>query len=105
MNSSIKLRDDNSAKLEIDDKICKSYSYLYDDLISNYYKDHFYTTSSKQLDSDFNRDMKMLTKVLSEISESDRKAFIHLFSKVLEFYIENKLEKEIDQSFYKILKF
>jgi len=76
-----------------------------DDLISTYYSNYFVNLNSKQLDKEFNSDILMLVKALSKLPHNDRKALIEILARVIEFYIENKVEKEIEFSFNKILKF
>jgi len=76
-----------------------------DDLISTYYSNYFVNLNSKQLDKEFNSDILMLVKALSNLPHNDRKALIEVLARVIEFYIENKVEKEIEFSFNKILKF
>jgi hypothetical protein len=76
-----------------------------DSLIQNYYIDYYNDLSSKELDYEFREDIKKLSKTLGKLSESDRKAFIELLSKFVEFYLDKKIEKELDNSFHKILKF
>jgi len=76
-----------------------------DDLISTYYSNYFENLNSKQLDKEFNSDLLRLVKTLSKLSDNDRKALIEVLARVIEFYIENKVEKEIEISFNKILKF
>ncbi|NCU32959.1 MAG: hypothetical protein EOM23_08530 [Candidatus Moranbacteria bacterium] len=76
-----------------------------DSMVHNFYIDYYQNLSSKELDREFNNDIKSLTHVLSQLSVSERKAFIEVLSRFIEFYLETKIEKEIDNSFYKILKF
>ena len=76
-----------------------------DELITTYYSNYFDNISSKQLEKEFNSDILKLVKTLSKLSENDRKALIDTLARVIEFYIENKVEKEIEFSFHKILKF
>lgn len=71
----------------------------------DFYLDYYQNLSSKELDEEFNRDIELLTRVLSKLPVSDRKAFAQLLSKFIEFYLENKVEKEIDSFLFKILKF
>ncbi len=59
--------------------------------------------SSKELDKEFSKDIKYLTGILNDMSDSERKSFIEVLSKYIEFYIDNKVEKEIDNSLFKIL--
>jgi hypothetical protein len=76
-----------------------------DDLISTYYSNYFVNLNSKQLDKEFNSDILMLVKALSKLPDNDRKALIEALARVIEFYIENKVEKEVELSFNKFLKF
>ena len=83
----------------------KKSDYWNDSLIQDFYINYYQNLNSKQLDKEFNNDIKLLTNVLSKLSSSKRKKFVQVLSNVIEFYLENKIEKEIDNSFYKILKF
>ena len=74
-------------------------------MIEDYYLGYYKDLSSKQLDKEFNENIRSLTQALSKLPNSERKAFIEVLSRCIEFYMENKVEKEIDQSFFKILKF
>lgn len=76
-----------------------------DSMIQDYYLNYYSNLSSRQLDKEFNEDIRSLTQALSKLSDSERKAFIEVLSRFIEFYMENKVEKEIDQSLFKILKF
>lgn|SRR5690554_5126344 len=79
--------------------------YWKDSMVHNFYLDYYQSLSSKELDREFNKDINTLTKTLSKLSDSERKAFIEVLSRFIEFYLENKIEKEIDNSIFKILKF
>lgn len=76
-----------------------------DDIFLSYYENYYNNLSSKDLDIDFNRDLKTLVQALRKLNEHDKKAFINVFSSILEHYLEQKISKEIDFSFEKILKF
>lgn len=76
-----------------------------DDIFLNYYDNYYNKLSSKELDIDFNRDLKILVQALSKLNEHDKKAFINIFSVFIEHYLEQKISKEIDFSFEKIFKF
>ena len=47
---------------------------------------------------------KLFVYLLNKLSQKEKKAFINLFAQLIEFYIENKIEKELYKSFTKILK-
>ncbi|MDP4226273.1 MAG: hypothetical protein Q8910_07825 [Bacteroidota bacterium] len=83
----------------------QSSSFWEDEIFQNYYKNHFNSLSSKQLDKEFSKDLNMLAKTLKKLPENERKTFIEILSKEIEFYIENKVEKELEFSINKILKF
>lgn len=76
-----------------------------DELITTYYSNYFETLNSKQLDKEFNSDILKLVRTLSKLPENERKALVEVLARVIEFYIENKIEKEIEFSFHKLLKF
>lgn len=79
--------------------------YWNDPMIQDFYVDYYNSLSSKELDREFNKDIKVLSNTLSKLSDSERKSFIEVLSRFVEFYLDNKIEKEIDRSIFKILKF
>lgn len=76
-----------------------------DELITAYYSNYYENISSKQLDREFNSDIIKLVKTFSKLPDNERKAIINALARVIEFYVENKVEKEIEFSFHKLLKF
>lgn len=83
----------------------KEFNYWHDPLLQDFYLHFYQNLNSKELDKEFNRDIKMLTNTLTKLPDSERKVFIHVLARYIEFYIENKIEREIDSSLLKILKF
>lgn len=83
----------------------RNYSIWSDELFSSYYSNYFEKLSSEQLDEEFNSNLIRLAKVLTKTTQNDRKDMIDIIARVIEYYIENKVEKEIDSAFHKILKF
>ena len=83
----------------------KKSDYWNDSLIQDFYLNYYQNLNSKELDREFNKDIKILTDALSKLPTSERKAFIQVLSRFIEFYLENKIEREIDGSLFKILKF
>lgn len=83
----------------------KKSDYWNDSLIQDFYLNYYQNLNSKELDREFNKDIKLLTDALSKLPTSERKAFIQVLSRFIEFYLENKIEREIDGSLFKILKF
>ena len=75
-----------------------------DSIIQDYYINYYKNLSSRELDREFNEDILTLTRAYSKLPDSQREAFIEVLSRIIEFYMENKLEKEIDLSLHKILK-
>ena len=76
-----------------------------DSMFQDFYMDYYQNLSSSELDREFNQNLQTLTRVMSKLSDSDRKAFMGVYSRFLEFYLENKIEKEMSNAFYKILNF
>lgn len=76
-----------------------------DDLFGNYYENYYNDISSKQLDKEFNKELNSLVKTLNKLDANERKVFIDFLSKFIEFYLEQKIDKEIELSINKILKF
>ena len=83
----------------------RKFDYWNDSLIQDFYLDYYNNLNSKELDKEFNKDIKILSDVLIKLPDTKRKEFIQVFSKFIEFYLENKIEKEIDNSIIKILNF
>lgn len=83
----------------------KKSEYWNDSLIEDFYLNYYQNLNSKELDREFNKDIKLLTDSLVKLPVSERKAFIQVLSNFIEFYLENKIEREIDDSLFKILKF
>ena len=81
------------------------YSNFKDEILSEYYNDYFEGLSSRQLDKEFNRDLSILIKSLKKLSQEERSIVINSISKLIEFYIETKIEKDLNKSFRTILKF
>ena len=78
---------------------------IWDDfIIQEYYSDYFNELSSKELDSEFRKELSVLVKSLSKLNESERKAMINILADVINFYIENKVNKELENSFSHIFK-
>ena len=78
--------------------------YWQDDLIHDYYINYYNNLSTKQLDLEFKKDIRNITNVLGKLSDSERKVFINFLSRLIEFYLNQKIEKEIDSSLSKLLK-
>jgi hypothetical protein len=73
-------------------------------MVQNYYIDKLKNLDSKELDKEFNTALKLFASLLNKLSQKEKKAFINLFAQLIEFYIENKIEKELYKSFAKVLK-
>lgn len=76
-----------------------------DDIFVDYYNNYYNDLNSKELDKDFSHELNVLVKALGKLNDSEKKALINLLAKVIEHYLEQKIDKEIDYSFKKILKF
>ena len=81
------------------------FSTFRDEILSEYYVQYFNSLTSKEFDKEFNRDLSALVKSLNKLPQEDRNALIGALSKLIEFYVENKVEKELDHSFKRIFKF
>ncbi len=75
-----------------------------DALFSFYYTNHYNNLNSKELDKEFSNDIKLLSKALSNLSDSDRKHLVLLLSKFIDFYINQKIEKELENYLNRILQ-
>jgi hypothetical protein len=94
----------NNNKMSVKSEANK-FDYWNDSLIHEYYVDYYKDISSKELDVEFRKDVTSLSKVLSKLSDTEIKLFIDLLSKYIEFYISQKVEKELDKSIMQFLKF
>ncbi len=65
----------------------------------------FENSSKKELDKKFYQELTPLLKILAKVKKEDREFVISALGKVFELYIENKVEKELNDSFRKALKF
>lgn len=81
------------------------YSYLSDSMIQDFYVNFYESLSSKELDRQFNNDILSLVRSLKKLPNSERRAFSEVLSRFIEFYLNKKIEKEIDESLSKILNF
>lgn len=76
-----------------------------DDIFLDYYCNYYDEITSKELDADFNHELKVLVQAMNKLNDPEKKALINLLSKVIEHYLNQKIDKELDFSFKKILKF
>lgn len=83
----------------------RKFEYLDDILLEDYYSNHFQNLSSEELNNEFNKDIRYIAKALGNIPEKERKEYIEMLSKIFMHYFENNIEKEIEESISKILKF
>jgi len=83
----------------------KKSSFWNDYLIQEYYSEYFEKLNSRELDSEFRNELGVLVKSLSKLNDSERKAMINVLAEVINFYIENKVNKELNKSFSNIFKF
>jgi len=83
----------------------KGHYFWEDELFQDYYQDYFDSLSTFELDQEFRNDLKILSKSLSKLSDSEKKAFINIISTFVQFYLEQKIEREVDSSFKKVFKF
>lgn len=93
-------KDNNSSKLSNEKKSIWS-----DYLIQEYYSDYYDELTSKQLDSEFRNEIRTLVKSMSKLNEYERKEMIKVLSEVINFYVENKVNKELENSLSNIFKF
>lgn len=78
-----------------------------DSVIQNYYSELYENFTLKDLDNDFSANLKVLSKMISKLDDSDseRKVFVELMSNLISHYVEQKIEKEIETLFNKTLIF
>lgn len=78
---------------------------LEDFLIQQYYLDYYQEISSKELDQEFSKDLKVITKALKKLPDENKSLVIELLLyRLIESYVDRKVEKELDISLKKILK-
>lgn len=56
------------------------------------------------LDDDFSRDISILAKSLSKLSGSERKVLVIFLAAIIERYLEEKINRELELAIKKILK-
>ncbi|MEA3496807.1 MAG: hypothetical protein U9R42_12340 [Bacteroidota bacterium] len=76
-----------------------------DFLIQEYYNDYFQNITSSELDYEFNHKLKILVKTLNKLNKKEKEVMIDLLSNLINFYIENKVNKELEHSLRGIFKF
>ena len=76
-----------------------------DEFLFEYYNNYFENLSSSQLDREFYLSLSSMIKSFKKLPQEKRTAFVNVISNLIEFYIENKIEKELGKSFYKVLRF
>lgn len=74
-------------------------------LLQEYYSDYYSELSSKQLDSEFRNELKVLGKSMSKLNDDEKKEMIKVIADVINFYVENKVNKELENSFSNIFRF
>lgn len=80
------------------------FNIYWDDIVSNYHLEQFKNIGSKELDNEFNNSLKSLAKCPTQLSVQEKRYFVDVLAKLIEFYIENKIEKEMRDSFSALLK-
>lgn len=88
--------------LEIPKK--KKLNFWDDYLIQEYYSTYFDELNSKELDFELRNELNILVKSLNKLNDSERKIMINVLADVINFYIENKVSKELDKSFSNIFE-
>lgn len=83
----------------------KKSKYWGDLIMQDFYFNYYQELSSKELDKVFDKDIRMLSHTLSKLPNSEKKMFTQILARYIEFYLEKKIEKEIDSSLYEILNF
>lgn len=79
---------------------------LWDDsLAEDFYMRYYQSLDSKGLDKEFNKGLKTLTNLLNQLPESERKDFTDILAVYIGFYMENKIEREIEDSLLNMIKF
>jgi hypothetical protein len=73
-------------------------------LAEEFFARYYQSLDSKELDREFNKDLKTLTNLLTQFPDSYRKILIDIMAGYIEFYMENKIEREIEDSFFNIIK-
>ncbi len=71
------------------------------------YKDllnRFETAPSRELDSHFYKELKPLVKSLSRLDSAKRKILVNVISSLMEVYITNKVDRELDHLFRDLIK-
>lgn len=75
-----------------------------DYLIQNHYNEYFNDLSSSGLDKEFNNKLNILVKSLNKLDTTEKGIMVDLLSNLINFYIENKINKEIEFSISRLFK-
>ena len=81
-------------------KKSKEISTFQSEILFDYYVNYFNSLSSTNLDKEFNRDLSIMTNSLRKLPEKERGLFVNYIAKLIEAYIESKVEKELTKSFH-----
>ncbi|MGB0949101.1 MAG: hypothetical protein ACPG7E_02870 [Marinirhabdus sp.] len=83
----------------------KKYSHWNSAFVHEHFLDHYNNLTNKELDSEFKKELCVLAKSLCKLDKTERKAMVDVLANVIAFYLENKVNKEIEDSFSRIFKF
>jgi len=75
-----------------------------ENILGYYYETYFDSLTSKELDKEFSKDLKYISKILKELPEKNRQKYIGMLSNIIEFYISQKINKRLDDTFEKFLQ-
>ncbi len=73
-------------------------------MLRAYYEDYLERLTSSQLDREFRREVLDFTQLLKALPEHNRQLTMALFADMLDGYIALKIEKEMENTFHKLLK-
>lgn len=87
-----------------DGRVLKMNSNFWEDaLVQDYYQEYYQNLSSQKLDREFLDGLQTLAMILGNLPGSERNKVTEILADYIELYLENKIEKEIDDSFLNIL--
>lgn len=78
----------------------KNLQFWGDQIFIDYYDNYYNSLTTKELDRDFNNRINSLVKVMGRLNDEEKKAFTNVMAIVIEHYLEQKIDKEIDYSFH-----
>ena len=81
----------------------KERSYWGDEVVTDYYLEHMKSLDSRELDRQLGKDMRILANAVERLNRGE-KAIADVFAALVEFYVERKVQNEIQDCLAQVLK-